>query len=82
MTQAGVLAAAKQLESVEFAGLAPPESYVGTPNERIQRVAYVYQPSLADLDAGGTGIEVIETDYTSDLAAGYTFESACFALES
>ncbi len=80
MTQAGVLAAAKTLESVEFGGMAPPESYVGTPNERIQRVSHILRPSLEDIAAGGTGIEIIEANYTSDLVAGYTFENACFEL--
>ena len=63
MTQAGVLAAAKTLESVDFGGMAPAESYVGSANDRIQRVSHILRPSLEDAAAGGTGIEVIEQDY-------------------
>ena len=80
MTQAGVLAAAKTLESVDFGGLAPSESYVGTPNERLNRVTVINRPSLADAAAGGTGVELLEAAYTSQIAADFTFESACFEL--
>lgn len=80
MSQGGVLAAAKTLESVDFGGLAPPESYVGTPNERLNRTTVISRPNLADLQAGGTGVEVVEPGYTSDIAANFTFESACYEL--
>ena len=56
MTQAGVLAAAKALETVEFGGLAPAEKYTGTPNEQLQRVTVINRPSLEDAAAGGTGV--------------------------
>ncbi len=80
MTQAGVLAAAKTLEEVDFDGLAPNESYVGTPNERLNRVTVISRPNLDDLLAGGTGVEVVEPGYTSDIAANFVFETACFEL--
>ncbi len=53
MTQAGVLAAAKALESVTFDGLAPDETYVGEPNDRVQRAQFISRPDPAGL-AGGT----------------------------
>ena len=53
MTQAGVLAAAKSLESVTFDGLAPDETYVGEPNDRLQRAQFISRPDPAGL-AGGT----------------------------
>lgn len=80
MTQAGVLAAAKTLESVDFGGLAPAEKYTGTPNERLNRVTVIQRPSLEDLAAGGTGSIVIDPAYTSQIAADFDFESACFEL--
>jgi ABC-type branched-subunit amino acid transport system substrate-binding protein len=83
MTQAGVLAAAKSLESVTFDGLAPDETYVGEANERLQRLQYISRPDLEGLAGGtSTGATLIETDYTSPTAAAYEFSEACFALEA
>lgn len=78
LTRAGVLAAAKALETVSWDGLWPDQEYQGTPNEAVQRLATVVKPSTADLDAGGSGLEVLAEDYTSDLAASYEFTGACF----
>jgi ABC-type branched-subunit amino acid transport system substrate-binding protein len=83
MTQAGVLAAAKSLESVTFDGLAPDETYVGEANERLQRLQYISRPDLEGLAGGtSTGATLIETDYTSPTAAAFEFNEACFALEA
>ena len=79
LTRAGVLAAAKSLESMSWDGLWPDQEYTGTPNETVQRLATVVRPSAADLDAGGSGLEVLESNYTSDLAAAYEFNETCFA---
>lgn len=80
MTQAGVLAAAKSLENVDFGGLAPAETYVGTPDEQLQRVTIMFRPSLADIAAGGTGTEVLEPAFTADIVSDFVFESACYEL--
>ncbi len=77
MTQAGVLAAAKSLESVDFNGLAPSESYVGEPNDIVQRQIYILQPD----PSAPTGSVVVEANYTSDIAAAYEFTGACYVLE-
>jgi ABC-type branched-subunit amino acid transport system substrate-binding protein len=81
MTQAGVVAAAKSLETVDFNGLAPPESYVGEPNERLQREIVLFRPDVALRQAGGTGANIVEAAYTSDLAAGFEFTGACYVLQ-
>ena len=81
MTQAGILAAARGLESLTFMGLAPDESYVGTPNEQLHKISVLYRPSIADLAGGGSGSVVVDSNYVSDLAAGYEFTEACFKLE-
>jgi ABC-type branched-subunit amino acid transport system substrate-binding protein len=78
MTRAGVLAAAKSLESMSWDGLAPDQSFVGDPNDIVQRVVNIVRPSAADLEAGGSGLELIEADYTSDIAAAYQFDETCF----
>ena len=81
MTQAGVLAAAKSLESVTFDGLAPDETYVGEANERVQRAQFISRPDPAGLaDGTSTGVTLVESLYTSDLAAGFEFNEACFAI--
>ena len=81
MTQAGVLAAAKSLEAVTFDGLAPDETYVGEANERLQRAIFISRPDPAGLAGGtSTGVSLVESNYTSDLAAGYEFNETCFSL--
>ncbi|HEU4915688.1 MAG TPA: ABC transporter substrate-binding protein [Acidimicrobiia bacterium] len=83
MTQAGVLAAAKSLESVTFDGLAPDETYVGEANDRLQRLQFISRPDLEGLAGGtSTGATLIESDYTSPTAEAYQFDAACFALEA
>ncbi len=78
MTRAGVLAAAKGLESMSWDGLAPDQSFVGEPNDIVQRLVNIVRPSAADLEAGGSGLAVVEADYTSDIAAAYQFDKTCF----
>lgn len=81
MTQSGMVAAAKSLEEVNFNGLAPNETYVGTPNERLQRTQIVARPDPEGLAAGeSNGTVVIEEAYVSDTAANFVFESACYSL--
>lgn len=77
MTQAGVLAAAKSLEAVEFDGLAPAESYVGDPNDIVQRQIYISRPAPGSL----TGTELVEGPYVSPVAEAYEFTGACYVLE-
>jgi len=82
LTQAGVLAAAKTLENVDFNGLAPNESYVGEANDQLQRSSTIWQPDPAGLAAGEhAGEVVLQADYTSEIATGYEFSGACYVLE-
>jgi ABC-type branched-subunit amino acid transport system substrate-binding protein len=78
MTRAGVLAAGKALESVSWDGLWPDQNYTGSPNEAVQRLVNIVRPSVADLEAGGSGLEVLEENYTSDIAAAFEFNETCF----
>ena len=81
MTQAGVLAAAKAIENLEFNGLAPNETYVGDANTQLQRAIHIIKPDPEGL-AGGTsgGTMIVEHSYTADIAANYDFQSACYSL--
>lgn len=76
MTRAGILAAAKSLEQVDFNGLAAPESYTGSPDEQLQRLTNMARPD----PESATGSSIVEFDYTADIVADYTFESACYTL--
>lgn len=78
LTRAGVLAAAKGLESMDWNGLAPTQNFVGSPNDTVQRLSNIVMPSADDLEAGGSGLVVLEENYTSDIAAAYEFTGACF----
>ena len=81
MTRAGILAAGKSLESVDFGGLAPSETYTGADSDRLQRKGYIYKPDPEGLAAGtGGGTVMLETEYTSDLAANFEFTGACYSL--
>lgn len=77
LTQAGVLAAAKSLESVDFGDLAPAESYSGEPNDIVQRAIWIGRPDAT----ATTGAVTIESNYTSPVAEAYEFNSACYVLE-
>lgn len=83
MTQAGVLAAAKSLENVSFDGLAPDETFVGEPNEQVQRIsATIWQPDPEALASGeSAGEAVLEENYTSSITEAYEFTGACYVLE-
>lgn len=77
MTRAGVLAAGKSLESVDFKGLAAPETYVGAPNEQVQRKTNMARPD----PNSPTGSSITEFDYTAQITADYQFDGACYKLE-
>jgi hypothetical protein len=77
MTQAGVLAAAKSLENVEFDGLAPAEAYAGEPNDIVQRAIWISRPDGAAV----AGTSLVEAGYTSPTAAAFEFNEACYQLE-
>lgn len=77
MTRAGVLAAAKSLDLVEFNGLAAPETYVGTPDEQVQRKTNIARP---DPEAPSL-LSIVEFEYTADFVADAAFDGACYQLE-
>jgi ABC-type branched-subunit amino acid transport system substrate-binding protein len=79
LTQAGVLAAAKSLENVDFKGLGPSETYVGEPNDQVQRQSMIFRPDPTFDD--GSGIDVVQDFFASDTAANFTFNEACYKLE-
>lgn len=83
MTQAGVLAAAKSFENMDFDGLAPAESFVGDPNTQLQRQTWIMQPDPEGLAAGlSGGAKIAEAAYTGSLVEAFDFTGACYVLGS
>jgi len=93
LTRAGVKAAANSITDVDFGGLAPNQSYAGTPNEYVQRQISMFQPSLtAYTEAGGatqtvsqegggtTGSVLLKDYFVSDAAAEFEFTAPCYSL--
>lgn len=83
LTQAGVLAAGKSLENLSFDGIAPDETYVGEPNDQVQRLsATIWQPDPEAMASGeSAGEAVLETDYVHPITEAYEFNEACYAFE-
>ncbi len=92
LTRAGVKAAANSLETVDFGGMAPNQSYAGTPNEFVTRETAVYDPDLATYTAAGgaeqtlsqagssTGSLPMTGWFASDAAKDYDFTAPCYSL--
>ncbi len=95
LTRAGFAAAVNGLSSVDFGGLAPTQSYSGSPDEYVQRASAIYKPSLEEYTAAGgaeqtlsqegggtTGSTTSPSDgfFISDAAAEYDFAAACYEL--
>jgi ABC-type branched-subunit amino acid transport system substrate-binding protein len=81
LTQAGVLAAAKAIEELDFDGLAPTEVYSGDLNGQLQRKTWIMQPDPEGLAAGSTGgSKIAEPEFVGDLVANFDFTGACYSL--
>jgi ABC-type branched-subunit amino acid transport system substrate-binding protein len=78
MTRAGVLAAIRTLDNVDFQGAAPAENYTGSTADQIQRSVTLWRPSVANLEAGGSGSEIVGTDFVGPTAESFDFQEACF----
>jgi ABC-type branched-subunit amino acid transport system substrate-binding protein len=78
MTRAGVLAAIRSLDNVDFQGAAPAENYTGSTADQIQRSVTLWRPSVANLEAGGSGSETVVSDFVGPTAEGFDFQEACF----
>ncbi|MGH8874538.1 MAG: ABC transporter substrate-binding protein, partial [Acidimicrobiia bacterium] len=93
MTRAGMVAAGQSLEGVDYAGMAPAQSYAGEPNDYVVREISVFKPNPALYqeaggatqtigaapNAGTTGSELVEEFFVSDIVANYDFQERCFA---
>ena len=88
MTRAGVVAAAGEV-TAELKGLAPNQTWAGNPNDFVVRESYMYDVVAANFTAdgtvsdedAGTGYEILQGPFVSDIVADFTFETACFKAE-
>ncbi|MGI9667694.1 MAG: ABC transporter substrate-binding protein [Acidimicrobiia bacterium] len=92
LTRAGVVAAANMIETVDFGGSAPNQSYAGTPDEYVVREIAIFDPDLAVYTAAGgaeqtlsqddatTGSVVKKDFFVGDAAAEFEFTAPCFEL--
>jgi ABC-type branched-subunit amino acid transport system substrate-binding protein len=80
MTRAGVLAAIKSLDDVDLMGLGPNENYTGSTDEQVQRSLTTYRPSVEDIQSGGSGAVIVETDFVGPTAENFDFQEACYQL--
>ena len=95
LTRAGFAAAVNSLTGVDFGGLAPTQSFAGSPNEYVQRASAIYKPSLEEYTAAGGAEQTLSQEgggttgstespsggfFTSDAAAAYDFSAACYEL--
>lgn len=81
MTRAGVLAAIKSMDNVDFMGLAPAENYTGSTGDQLQRAITLYRPNAENLAAGGSGSEIVAEDFVGPTAEAFDFTEACYKLD-
>ncbi|GMR02330.1 MAG: hypothetical protein BMS9Abin20_0661 [Acidimicrobiia bacterium] len=90
LTRAGLVAAGNSIESVDFGGSAPNQSYVGTPNEYVQRQTAIWNPDLATYTAAGGADQMVSQDgattgsllekdfFVGAAAAAFDFTEPCW----
>jgi hypothetical protein len=90
LTRQGVIDASQTLDSIDFGGSAPPQGYVGLPNEFVNRESAIYRPNLdAYIAAGGpaqtldqtgatTGSLVVRPFFAGEAAQNLEFSAPCF----
>jgi hypothetical protein len=91
LTRRGILAAANSIDTVDYGGSAPSQSYAGSPNDHVQRALAIYKPNLdLYISAGGanqtltqangtTGSELVQGFFVGAMAQQFEFDAPCFA---
>jgi ABC-type branched-subunit amino acid transport system substrate-binding protein len=91
LTRRGILAAANSIDTVDYGGSAPSQSYAGSPNDHLQRALAIYKPNLdLYISAGGanqtltqangtTGSELVQGFFVGAMAQQFEFDAPCFA---
>ena len=76
LTRAGILAAANSLTAVDYEGMIPEKSFVGTPAEIVERSSVVHRVDVNSSD----GLAVFQDLFVGPTAAGYPFTAPCAVL--
>jgi ABC-type branched-subunit amino acid transport system substrate-binding protein len=76
LTRAGVLAAVRQLDKVDYEGMLPAGAgnYTGKPNDHAFRQTLIFRPD----DSAPTGVTQVENFFTGPTAKDYKFEKPCY----
>jgi ABC-type branched-subunit amino acid transport system substrate-binding protein len=76
LTRAGVLAAVRQLTSVDYEGMLPSGAgnFSASPQEALFRQSLIYRPD----DAAPTGVTLVEDFFTGSTAKDFKFEKPCY----
>lgn len=76
LTRAGLLAAVKSLDSVDYEGMLPAGAgkYNGNPNDTVVRQSVISKPD----DSSPTGVVTIQKFFTGPTAKDYSFAKACY----
>ena len=76
ITHAGIAAAVGQVDAVDYEGMMPPKSFVGTPNETVERGSVVHRVDATSPD----GLALAAPHFTGPTAAVYDFIAPCLVL--
>jgi len=76
LTRAGLLAAVRQLDEVDYEGMLPEGAgnYSGQPNDHAFRQTLIYRPD----DSAPTGVSKVADFFTGPTAKDYKFEKPCY----
>lgn len=76
LTRAGLLAAVKSLETVDYEGMLPAEAgrRTGSPNDYVFRQSVISKPD----ESAPSGVVTIEDFFVGDTAKDYEFTKACY----
>ncbi|HEX2774089.1 MAG TPA: ABC transporter substrate-binding protein [Micromonosporaceae bacterium] len=76
LTRAGLLAAVKSLNSVDYEGMLPSEAghYAANPNDGALRVTAIYKPDKS----APTGVSQVKDLFTGPTAEAYELDRPCF----
>jgi ABC-type branched-subunit amino acid transport system substrate-binding protein len=76
LTRKGLLAAVKQLTTVDYQGMVPSGAgnYAGSPNDAAVRQSVIAKPD----DSSPTGVTTVQDFFVGDTAKGYTLDKPCF----
>ncbi|HEX8865081.1 MAG TPA: hypothetical protein VF821_05435, partial [Lentzea sp.] len=76
LTRAGLLAAVRQLTSVDYEGMLPSGAgnFSASAQDAVFRQSLIYRPD----DAAPTGVTLVEDFFTGSTAKSFKFEKPCY----